>query len=315
MIRESGDWSYNDSPIVSSERLTLARLNWCIYALGALGCPIPRLSRIEVARQLCEQIKADKATIESDEVRSQIAEVQRIAWEFMLILVAAMNLRGEPSPFTPGKLGEMLLGSLLPTDGAEDPARDIQFELYVPALLALGGFAVHPGPPDSKVTLFGEQVGVEAKRIRTLNSGTLHSHLRRASRQAVGSRMVGKFEVIEHRGIIAVNLDSYFGHLSPAANSVDLIAEFEKCLQTLDRETRVLRDKTGILGLLACGYVAGWTSTSVGNARFDVLYPTRWMSLHGDDPIDRRLAEHLANALERMENRCREIQARVPKAA
>ncbi|MDO8500295.1 MAG: hypothetical protein Q7S20_00450 [Gemmatimonadaceae bacterium] len=312
MIKESHNWSYNAAPTATSERLTRARLQWCSTALGKLGCAIPNGGRLSLALRLLDDLANGVVAISEVSIRDQIAEVQRMAWEFMLILIAAVDGRQAPSPFTVDKLEQMLRGALVP-GGGDDPARNIQFELYVPALLALGGFAIHPGPPDAKVTIFDEQIGVEAKRVSSLNPETLRSHLRNASRQAVGSRSVGILEIVEYRGIIAVNVDTYFNELRPQENPIDLIKQFQNCLDPLDNASKVLRDKTGIIGLLACGYVAGWHSSSDGY-RFDVLYPTRWVSLHGDDKVDRRLAEQLTMVLGRMERRCREIQAQVPKA-
>ena len=52
----------------------------------------------------------------------------------------------------------------------EHRARDAQFELYVPALLALAGAEVRRGEPDARFRYGYELVGVAAKRIRSAES-------------------------------------------------------------------------------------------------------------------------------------------------
>jgi hypothetical protein len=123
---------------------------------------------------------------------------------------------------------------------------------------------------------------------------------------------MGQLEIVQHRGIIAVNVDVYFSDLHPSQGPVDLIGQFQHRLEILDIAAKVLSDKPAIVGLLACGFVAGWDRSENG-WRYDVLYPTRWMSLHGDDPVDVKLAKRLAQTLERMQYRAREIEAQVPK--
>jgi hypothetical protein len=123
MIKESANWTYNDAPIVTSERLTRARLSWCSNALLRLGCTIPGGCRLSLAETVLAAIDADKSAIENADGRAKVAEVQRMAWEFTVILVAAVNTRLDANPFTVAKLEQMLGGPLVPT-GGEDHSRD-----------------------------------------------------------------------------------------------------------------------------------------------------------------------------------------------
>lgn len=258
-----------------------------------------------------ERFQGKPELVEDAEFRRTLAEIQRIAFEFMLILRAAAEADPQTTVFTSEKLRETLGGTLLPDDSH---ARDTQFELYVPALFANAGFEVLRGEPDARLVYFGEQVGIEAKRAHSLNADTLRSALSVAARQITGKVENTAIQVVRLRGFIAINVDVYLDEVDSSQPSPDIIQQVEKQLQVLDREARVLQNKAGILGLLACGHVARWRApTATEGWHIDTLFPTRFVTLHGDDPVDEKMAYRFTEYLARIESTMLNLRTKCPR--
>ena len=153
------------------------------------------------------RVRSDRTFIGTPNYRAQLSEAQRDAWEFMLILRAAAKADPATSVFTTAKLRETTGGKV---EYDDSHARDIQFELYVPALFANAGFEITRGDPDSRLTHLGESLGIEAKRAHSTNADTLRSAISEAARQITGKVEASTIQVIRSRGFIAVNLDVYF---------------------------------------------------------------------------------------------------------
>lgn len=102
--------------------------------------------------------------------------------------------------------------------------------------------------------------------------------------------------------------------IDPIESGPELIRQFEARLEILDRQLRVLENKVGVIGVLACGHVARWRSEpQTGNWRLDTLFPTRFMSLHGDDPADISLAPTFSTYMQRVEGIVLNLRTKVPK--
>jgi len=238
--------------------------------------------------RLLERVNADPELLSDPGIRDLVTEAHRAAIEFMFILIAAVESDPQTTLFTKAKLAEPILGDDLPRAEGEDHARNTQFELYAAALFAISGFTVKRGEPDARLCYKGEDFGIEAKRVRSLNLGTLEGRLKDAARQITGQSGSLVIQVVRGRGLIAVNLDVYFRDIIPDGDSDRLILEFERSLQTLRRASRVLSDKFGIVGILAFGFAAEWRlpTSSDSVPRLNVVYPTSWQALVGDDPAE-----------------------------
>jgi hypothetical protein len=189
----SGPWSYDETPPTSNERLTITRLEWCLDTLRKAGVEIQQSSRLPASLALLRRVSADPSLLDRDDVRAKLAEVQKMAWEFMLVLLAAVQADRATSPFTYDKVREMLRGN--------SHARNTQFELYVLALFAHAGFSVSAGAPDARLDFFGEDVAIEAKRVHSLNTDTLRSTFSKAARQVTGKPTAGTIQVVRSRGL------------------------------------------------------------------------------------------------------------------
>lgn len=146
--QQSGNWSFDDDPPSHSERLTMAWLEWSLDTLAKLGCCPTPSSRFPESLSYIKRVHNHPDLLERTEVRAQVTEIQRSAWELLLIVIATVQSDRTTSPFTRAKLLEMFAGAL-PADDSH--ARNIQYELYVSALFVIGEFRVRRGPPDAQV--------------------------------------------------------------------------------------------------------------------------------------------------------------------
>lgn len=309
--QQSGPWSFDGEPPAHSERLTIAWLDWSIDTLTKLGCAPDRLSRFPESLRYIGNVRANPNQLERPEAREQLAEIQRSAWELLLIVLGAVQVDRAISPFTREKLDELLGGGFAADDSH---ARNIQFELYVAALFIAGQFTVRRGRPDAQVLLFGEYLGIEAKRFGSTNPDTIRRTLSRAAGQVTGKSDSRIIEVVRSRGLLAVNLDGLFESVETDVGQELLIKEFERQLLVLDRETRVLRDKPGIVGILATGHVARWRLTSEPRHwRIDTLYALRWLGVHGDDHADEVVTKQVMPHMDRLRRNVLALRTKVPK--
>lgn len=306
-----GPWSFDDEPPAHGERLTIARLEWCLDAFAKLGCPARDSSRFPASLRFLKRINREPSLIDDEAARVQVAEIHRSTWELMLILRAAARVARNSSPFTAAKLREIQRGGIA-SDASH--ARNTQFELYIAAVFDEAGFTVSRGDPDARLHYYNEDVGMEAKRVNSLNTDTLRGTLSRAARQITGTSTSSIIEVVRSRGFIAINLDVFFEDLVPSGDNTELISAFEKKLAILDKETRVLRDRIGIFGLMAAGHVAHWRRS--GNPEhwlLGTLYPFRWMSLHGEDPADLAIARNFVDHMGRIESKVLGLRTKLPR--
>jgi hypothetical protein len=177
-----GPWSFDKNPPVQGEGATIARLAWCIETLNTLGCDVPPASRLPKSLRLLERVNANPELLSDPGIRDLVTEAHRAAIEFMFILIAAVQSDLRTTPFTKAKLAEAILGDDPSRTEGEDHARNTQFELYAVALFAISGFTVKRGEPDARLSYMGEDFGIEAKRVRSLNATTLQGRLKDAAR-------------------------------------------------------------------------------------------------------------------------------------
>jgi hypothetical protein len=307
------DLQFDASVQPAAPGLADRRLTWVVEALQRLGCDLNLSGRLLSARRALRRAQEDVSCLSNATSRRQVAEAHRLAWEFMIILMAAIDSHNRPSVFTKIKLEEMLGGSDDPHGGSQ-AARNTQFELFVPALFCVAGFEIAPGATDARWVFEGESLEIEAKRLSSVNQSTLRTRLRDAAKQILGAGSHGAIEVVKSRGLIAVNVDVHFDDLCGVSERPPAFDEFERRLKALDSAGRVLLTKHGIVGVLAFGYVAQWYLPLAADdyPRLDLFYPTRWASLVGTDPGEQASRQSFFNAVGRLRMRSDDLREAVP---
>src|SRR5437879_515567 len=108
--QQSGSWSFDDEPPSHGERLTIAWMDWSIDTLAKLGCAPHPSSRFPESLRYIQRVHHQPDLLEQAEVRTQLAEIQRSAWELLLIVIATVQSERRTSPFTRDKLLDMFGG-------------------------------------------------------------------------------------------------------------------------------------------------------------------------------------------------------------
>jgi hypothetical protein len=225
----------------------------------------------------------------------QIGATHRTAWETFLIMYASSLVRRFETPFTTQKLASLLAGDDI-VSGRDTEPWNIQFELYVAAWLILGGAEVTPGEPDLRLLYGREQVGVAAKRVTSLQPKQLKERVKSAVDQIQRSCL---------RGFMALNLDSRFADLDPANRDSDLIPEFDRRFDELNRYANYFAPEPQVLGVMSFGYAWSWLKNGQPDRppRMHQSAPFRWLAF-SDTPEDRQLFEDFMRGWEgRMRNR------------
>ena len=77
----------------------------------------------------------------------------------------------------------------------------------------------------------------------------------------------------------------------------------------------MLKDKFGVIGILAFGFAAEWLLPTSGGSvpRLNVVYPTSWQALVDDDPADKILVDGFNQVLKRVESKTLELRTKMPK--
>jgi hypothetical protein len=314
-LRETvDDWSVDPERHSSSDRLTVRRLEWCIDALRQLGCRVNPSNRLPSAIRLIESVRANRAQLSDARVRNELAEAQRAAWEFMVILIAAVEAEPATTVFTRDKL-QLAISGAATANESKTVGRDTQFELYVPALFAISGFAISRGAADALWTFAGEELEIEAKRMTSASEDKLRDNLEKAAGQIMGPKSESAIEVVRARGIIAVNIDVHVATVPAAESKAELIREIAARFDALDRAGRTLIKHHGLVAVLAIGCVAHWELEVDGHPanHLAVSYPLRWVSLVGEDIAEKASVQRFYGAIEAIERRVDELQFKVPK--
>lgn len=192
---EQGPWELG-GPVESGPSGGIAAADWTLRRLEELGVRIPPGNRLVQARRLLAEVNSGKPPLTpSDErVLKRVAEAQRTVTE-QYIIARAVRQAGSP---TSQKLEEMLGGPEVEEHEKNPIARNTQFELYVTAMLAMGGATVTLAEPDALMLFDSEEVGVAAKRLSS------PKQLRRRLEEGVK-----QIERSHRRGFVAMNVDIF----------------------------------------------------------------------------------------------------------
>jgi hypothetical protein len=256
-----------------------------IERLRAIGATPPSGSRLHQAKTTIQQ-KADSPALAKPGslARRLYAEAHRTAFEFSMIAVA-INSQGRLDRRLHQKLQRAYSGSLDPATTAEKSqrARDMQFELYLGAWLAIGGQPVHPSRADLRVSQWFEWRGVAAKRIQIPS-------------QLVRRVKSGADQILQDHatGFVCVSLDNYSLRRNRARITAASGAHFFSKYPYLDAaEKWLVAERPAIHALLAFGSLARWEPKRTP-PRLDLSRLTRIMILTKNPSQRERLTDFFA---------------------
>jgi hypothetical protein len=235
-------------------------------------------SRLPAALALFRRLNTETVLITADDValQTRVAEAQRTIWEFFCITYAAYLRRHKPSPVFPTERIRLALA------GAEQAAsdsnhlhRNTQFELYVAALLCLGGGEVSFAEPDLSLLVGSRTYGVAVKRMASEKPDRVAVRLREGAAQIQKSKT---------KGYLAVNIDVHY-------RGQELSQDAEVRTRLFNAKTSVVWDlfrrecaeKPHVKGLLLFGYSEAWNFDG-DIIRHPASYPTSYRLI--EDSVD-----------------------------
>ena len=290
MSESRAPWLHVRTPHTSSVQLSIDRLNWSIAQLAECGIHVPAGGRHYQALRLLQRVSGGTETVDLRDAaqRLRIEEAERSAWELMVIVTAAWNHQHTGGPFTERRVREALEGGVVPAE-PNPTARNKQFELYVGALLALGGLVVFDGEPDLRVQLGHEIIGIAAKRSLTTTVRTVRARVREAAEQLRRVRepesrglTSDSIALVGGRGFVALSLDSFYAR-DPENAPLDVEAHFSAALDAIAPAFRPLVGEHAVMGVLVFGCLMCWSCPTPDDLpRLDMELPIQWIAV-GDD--------------------------------
>jgi hypothetical protein len=186
----------------------------------------------------------------------------------------------------------MLSGADTEDDDRNPRARNTQFELYVAATLIMGDVGVRLAEPDLRLEYFGEEVGIAAKRVRSLKQ-----LIRRAKDGAEQLRRSGV------RGFVALNVDVILKTDGQGLITTEQLDERIVALRDVDD---VLSQEPGVIGSLAFGRDATWhfggpkpAMSMASTHRFSV-YPAVYQDMERAEEFWRRARARIEERLQKL---------------
>ncbi|MEW5917985.1 MAG: hypothetical protein AB1762_16400, partial [Gemmatimonadota bacterium] len=261
-----GAWKFQPDAYTSPNATAIRRLRFAADVFHELGAAPPPSGRHENARRLLQSIDRRSVRAQAPSRLREIAEANRMSWEFFVIAYAVNELPSMRTTDIARRVADMMRGGALP-DEKRTLGRDTQFELYVGALFALCGFPVSAREPDLAIGVSGETLGVACKRLRSLNAAKLRERFNEAHFQLTGTRPdreseYSKLRVVRGRGLIAVNLDVYFEDVKELLDDDSLVNLFhERAKPALECASR-FREDHAVLGMLFFGHASAWVFPS-----------------------------------------------------
>jgi hypothetical protein len=249
------------------------------YLESRAGVRVPQTGRHRKALGLLSSINSSGRELDltDGQLMTRLQYANRDAWElFMIAYAASLRRKRSETPFTIERLQTMMSGSDV-GDGADPHPRNIQFELYVAAMLVLGGAEVRDGEPDLRMLYGSELVGVAVKRLSSLTADQADRNFAKAVEQIERSGL---------RGLVAVNLDSRLTG-TPSTMTVDeQVRHFERTFNSMEPIFEAYREgHPKVLGYLAFAHISEWVTGSDGSGppRLLEFAPFRWFGWPNSD--------------------------------
>ena len=243
-------------------------------------------SRLPEAVTLLERVNEIPAVLDRADgaLLDRLSDAQRTIWDFFTIAYAADLRRERPGRLFPKQKVILALGGAsIEAADTNHLHRNTQFELYVAAMLALGGAAVRFGEPDILIQVGSQECGVAAKRLVSLSQAKLEERMLDAAGQIART---GK------HGYVAVNIDS---HYRGSSLSSDEVVRQELFTEKTSRPLEIIRRKLGAMshveGALVYGYSSSW-DTSKRPPHHSTSVPVSYQLIGGDNDRTTRPLVH-----------------------
>jgi len=254
-----------------------------------LGVTLKAGNRLDCARQVAIDLDARRLVVAPDDpaTAALTSEAIRTVWEFSLVARTAPAHH----PPTVAKLEEMVTGTLLPGDDKNQHGRDMQFELYVATLFAMGGVPIRGEEPDLRFLLDGAERGLAVKRLKSAK--------KLAARVSDGAKQLQANGV---DGLVVVNVEPLLKGLPSEGTADDLGRRFDERVAPLHRLLPKLAGKARVIGVLGAGTVVDWVfSGPRPRLSFGWFLQLRWFF---DDPGEQTRIEAFVQGMQgRIEER------------
>lgn len=277
------------------------RLEQSLAGLEAMRVDVPPSGRHRLAlRTLRRWNESGGLADAGDSQLKRIEAAHRVMWETYVITVAADRMRRKASsPFTLHKLQEMMGGGL-DAEGKDVEPRNVQFELYVAALLNLTGLSVAQGEPDMLYHDGRDWVGVAAKRIKSMRDDQVARNVKKARAQIADSKKPGW---------IALNFDTRFVDVDPLVEQDALLKQFERVFDQANRALIEIQNTKMILGFMIFGHCTSWRREEDGTRSFHTAYPLHWVRW-ADSDLEQERFEHFCDLwMDRLTNRMERLES------
>lgn len=253
LVTGTGPWT-GSSRVPLGPRQSIARAEWAIDRLERfLGIKVPANSRLPSAARLLDDVQENRRplSLEDPDLLEEVHDATRTIWEQFLIVHQIMQrpkrtrLRGDEN----AKLEMMLSGHPIERLDKNPLARNTQFELFVAAMLRVGGLDVSFEEPDLRMQfLRNESIGVAAKRLGA--AGKLERRVKGA---------VEQIERSEIRGLVALNLDVLMRDMTPRhEDPEDAGSDFNRSVQRMHEMIPSLEHQPRVVGVANFGIISGW---------------------------------------------------------
>lgn len=276
------DWHSPSGSVTLGANGLLSRGDWALEVFKRISASVNESSRLPAALRLVRQINARPELMAAPSVDylRLVSEAERTIWElFVIAFVADLRANRPRTPFTAKMITTALGGSAIAANDKNRKARNTQFELYVAALLSLGGTEVALAEPALRMLYWGEYIGVAIKRMGSTRKDKLKERLLSASDQ------IGRWT---SQGVIAVNIDSFFAGKTLPGAVEKRNQEFGMAMQHV---RDVVQEQFGPLkrvrGILTFGHLEAW-ALGATPPRHDSAYPlSRVLFDEEEDPTIR----------------------------
>lgn len=278
--------------------MLVARGREVLARLARRGIHIPSPNRLANAIQLTDALNEGHRLLSEGDIHGQRAALNafRTLFEAFVIVWTAEERPRRVNPFPNERLAYLLQGRDGVQPGATDPARDIQFELYVGAYLVLCGLEARAIEPDYCTEYRGEVIGVAAKRVSSAKPAALRARLRKAAQQLRRNNL---------RGFVALSVDPWIPDLS-GSTIEDVGEQFNDQLARAHAIIQDQSEKSAVLGAIIFGH---WSRFEFSNGMPRLIWrePIQTYSFVEDEAELTSFVELHVGMRNRYENAVREL--------
>ncbi len=293
-------WNDFQLPRVSTHKLA-RRGEEVLERIARAGVTVPsdnRIARAVHAMDRLNDLCRSGRDVDPDDIERQqiLIEAHRLLVESLMIVVARWERRTGPTTITNGHLSALLDGSDLPRTDFDHP-RNLQFEAYVGASLALSGLNVRYAEPDFVIDYYRSELGIAAKRLTSRKPERLYDRLREATNQLRDA---------DRQGYVAVNLDNWIDEPLRSEEPAEVGRQFVGELGAAYRELAKVSSRPALNGAMIFASWNVW-DFSGSRSRFALRSAEQVVALTDDEQDVVKATSLFAPAKARLRNSMREI--------